>query len=355
MKSYPHKRFFQEPTVAQIKRECSLTRVNSRERNLVERVLSLEEGEAIVTTPLFPERIGKKRIYDSREFVKHAPEVEPSPINMIRDWIKRAMQREDKWPIPLDFRRYSFDRISQPYFGGYSFNPFPPGIRGDNRVRRVSLVECLEGARLYSYVNQVSQVAPVKIGDYTSCREVEEKGAVVPVEVPSRTQHVGRYKFKLTSVPVIKNRRKFRIGWNVGTEGHDCERKRWHFRYKGGSPTEEQVFCAHEIAAYRAFADHMWLKSDREHTPTPYVMSQFVQPSERLINVYRRALDSLLIFDRSLRKGKGGLRTTNKGDEEVLLWMAVQKYGHDDTCFRVKGEKKLMDEDWSLRYIDSKK
>ena len=149
------------------------------------------------------------------------------------------------------------------------------------------------------------------------------------------------------SVPVNQkgDTRKFKVGWLLATEGHDCMRKEWHFRYSGRPSVQEHVFCAHEIAAYRQICEVMW----KEGNKTPMVMNPFVQPSSMMIEVYNRVLDSMLIYDESL-SSKDKLRTTNKADEEIALWMAVNKYGHDDTCFRESGTR-LRDENWSLRYV----
>ncbi len=349
-----HKRFFQEPTEAQIRRECSIRTINPNEPNLVEIILNLKEGEAIqLSRPMFPERINGKRIYDSREWMKHAPEVQPNYHQKIAHELKKRL-RGKKPSIPLDYRRETFDRLTYPFWGGYSFHPFPPGINNDNRVRKVSLVECLEGSKICSYVYQSGLASSIEIGDYTSCADVGRVGAVVPIEVPSRTRKRGRYRLRLISVPVVKNDNKFAIGLNIGTEGHNCERKRWHFRYKTSSPETEQVFCAHERAAYRLFADHLW-RINKTPTPTPYVMNPFIEPTGLLIKLYCRTLDSVLVSDQSLNNGDGGIRTTNKADEEIILWSGILRWKHDRTCYREKHGKKLKDEDWTLRYIDSKK
>ena len=336
------KKFFREASKVDIKRECTLIEVDWRDPDMIPRLLSLEEGQALVVNrPLFP-----SNYRSSREFMKKGEELRPS---------KRALlsQVGANKKAPYEFRSEAFDRIEGPYLAGYSFRPFFPfGIKkhlsGDNRIRRISLVECLEGAKISAYANQEQFTeALIEVQKYIDAREALNSGGIFHVRTTSRTEKKGRYDFNWMSVPVNQkgDTRKFKVGWLLATEGHDCMRKEWHFRYSGRPSVQEHVFCAHEIAAYRQICEVMW----KEGNKTPMVMNPFVQPSSMMIEVYNRVLDSMLIYDESL-SSKDKLRTTNKADEEIALWMAVNKYGHDDTCFRESGTR-LRDENWSLRYV----
>ena len=329
------KKFFKEPSKVDIKRECTLIEIDWRDPDFLSRLLSLEEGEAfLVNRPLFPGIYG-----DSRAFMTKGDELKPSLGSLLTQVVSRRK-------VPHEFRKEAFDRIEGPYLAGYSFKPFPPGMRGDNRVRRVSLVECVEGARISAYANQEQFENPlIQVQRYIKAREALRSGGVFHVSVTSRSDKKGRYQFNWMSVPVNRSRddRKFQIAWQLATEGHDCMRKEWHFRYSKRASKYEQVFCAHEIAAYRQICEEMW----RDGNKTPMVMNPFVQPTSLMIEVYKRILDSMIIYDESL---KDKLRTTNKADEEIMLWRAVHRLGHDATCFRQFG-KKLREEDWSLRYV----
>ncbi|MDP3918936.1 MAG: hypothetical protein Q8Q35_03490 [Nanoarchaeota archaeon] len=354
------KQFFREPSMAQIRNDSKLIEVDPRDDTLVERLRELSEGEVIVlNSPLYyPD------FKSSRMAMKHALDVKShttadQAIQLFKDAVKGRSKKlydiiTNNEVNPWMMRQAAFDNLQMPLVGGYSFSPFPPSFpwqNQDTRVRKVSLVECLEAARISAYVEQVEGVPKIKVGDYTNHSEVAKTGAVVPVKVPSRTKGEGRYTLKMTSVPIVENNNKHSIAWAIGAEGHaDCGRKLWHFRYSNRPSAKEVVFCAHEIFAYRAIAEHMWKTRKAEGKKdykTTMQMNQFVQPTSELIEVYRRTLDSVLVKD---PETKDELRKTNKADEEILLWSAVMKYGSENTCFRKHGTK-LGQEDWNLRYL----
>ena len=322
-KTQPQKAFFKEPTKAVIK---GLTTYEAN-NTLIDRIINLEEGQGLIVNT----RIMSEDYSDARKFLKHAPEVQT-----LHDMVRERTS-------PVELRRAAFDALQHPYYAGYSFRPFQPSRSRDLRRRKVSLVECLEGARIYAYAHQMA--GDIEVGQYYNSKAVAKDGATMPVRVPSRRKKKSRYQFDLTSVPIIDNRDKFKISAGVGTMGHDCERKIWHFRYNNSERSDMFVFCAHEIAAYRQAMDDVWMQGKK----TPTAMTQFAQPTTLTIDYYQRLLDSVIIEDPMIT-AKDQLRKLNKAEEEILLWALVQNKGHDETFFRPKQGTKLRDEDWQLRY-----
>ncbi len=166
------KKFFREASKVDIKRECTLIEVDWRDPDMIPRLLSLEEGQALVVNrPLFP-----SNYRSSREFMKKGEELRPSKRALLSQVVANKK-------APYEFRSEAFDRIEGPYLAGYSFRPFFPfGIKkhlsGDNRIRRISLVECLEGAKISAYANQEQFTeALIEVQKYideigrASCRE----------------------------------------------------------------------------------------------------------------------------------------------------------------------------------------
>jgi hypothetical protein len=339
-----HKRFFKLPTKAEIKERVQ-DRVHPNDPGLVDRLLNLAEDETLILeSPMIPVNW---RTNAGRYFLKNPEnDVKASWDHHVRSIITRRA-------IPLDFRRAMFERERKGAFrprSGYSFVPLRPWFTTDDRVRRVSLIECLEGARMSAYVEQEIMVPPIEIKEYLNAQKVLTEGAVIPMRVPSRSKGFSRYEFQFESVVVNQRRspqewRKYGIGWRVKTEGHNCQRKRWWINYKGGTSSREFVYCAHEIAGYREFSRRQWSKNKN-----PMVMSQFVQPTDLLIKLYKRGLDSVLVFDEQL-SSKDKLRPMSKADLEILGWRLNYQEGHDKVAYREKKDGPLEQVDWSLRYV----
>ncbi len=325
-----HKAYFQEPTKAQI---YHYQRVDAQEL-LVERLLALEEQEyLLIQRALIPERYNS-----SWHFLKHGDRVHLRFRDLIPRFIKKGTTA-----VPIDLRIKEFDAITKTpgIFSGYDYTPVDirPYNHRDTRTRRVSLVECLEGARVYAFTHQVP-MPPIEVEQYTDARAVEKDGAFFHVHVPSRIKGQGRYRFNLTSVPVRNNLNKWSIAWATASEGHDCLRGMYMgIRY--ATKEDSQVFnwCAHEIAAYITMMGNMSSQGER----TPLQMSQIALPTQLSVDFYKRLCDSVLIND-----AKQNIRVLNKAEQETLLWGLVHKKGHHPTFFAEGNLKKY---DWKLRHL----
>ena len=177
------KKFFREASKVDIKRECTLIEVDWRDPEMIPRLLSLNEGEAlVVNSPLFP-----KYFKNSRAFMKHGEELKPSKRALLSQIVANRK-------APYEFRKEAFDRIEGPYLAGYSFRPFIPfGLKnlmsGDNRIRRISLVECIEGAKISAYANQEQFTEPlIEVQKYIDAREALRTGGTFHVRTTSRTE-----------------------------------------------------------------------------------------------------------------------------------------------------------------------
>ena len=98
-----------------------------------------------------------------RKFMKHGPEVR----------IKRLFTLDQAVGLgktPVQLREIAFNEIKGHNYCGYTFLPIMAAsgekeseLRIDERKRKVSLVECLEGARIYAYAHQ--QGVGIKVKD----------------------------------------------------------------------------------------------------------------------------------------------------------------------------------------------
>lgn len=329
MKQYPKKRFFQEPTKAQILRASSS--FLHIETDLISRIESSLPGQTlIIERPLIP-----LTFPNSRKFLKHGEEVKPKRAYTLEEVARTRF-------VPVRLREEAFNNIGPRAYCGYSFMPL---TGKDQRKRKVSLVECLEAARICAYAHHLG--TGIEIKPYQDSARVETEGAEITVRVPSRTKKRQKYEFNLTSVPVIDGPYKFVVAQSLASSGHDCKRKQFDFRYRYEDDKESSRvfnFCAHEIAAYFKTINYYYyiLKNF-----VPFDMNQFAAPTIRAVDFYKRLLDSVLIKDENLRT-KDKLRKLHKAEKEILVWGLVEVYNHDSTFFATE---KIENYDWSLRNI----
>ncbi|MCX6748358.1 MAG: hypothetical protein NT076_02025 [Candidatus Pacearchaeota archaeon] len=302
------KPFFRQQTKAEIKR-----------KNLVETV-SLADLVGLQTDQfvILQETLVPRGYESARKFMKHGYEVKLKRVYSLEQAI-----REGKTPVQL--REQAFNDIDTRNYCGYSFLP----LGRDRRKRKVSLVECLEGARIFAYAHQVSG-AGIKVKAYSDSARVRLDGAEVVAEVPSRTKDEERIQLKLVSVPMIDCPEKYGVTLNIGSD-HSCGSKRFNIRYKYTDDKESSGIvnsCCHEIAAYLELIQQQW----QEMNIIPLQMSQFAIPSQETVDYYLKLENNVLVKDTNLLC-EDKLRKPNRAEKEIGLWNFVLALGHDRTFY----------------------
>jgi len=319
----PKKDFFKESTISEIE-----------EKTLVgKHVDELDSREYVI---LASSLIIPKGYKSARKFMKHGPEVKPRRIYNLEQAV-----REIRTPVQL--REEAFNKIKNSFYCGYTFMP----TGKDQRKRKVSLVECLEGARISAYAHQVPGTE-IKIKPYDDAKRVRQDGAEIIVDVPSRETKQPRVKFKLTSVPIIDSPEKYLISLGIGSN-HSCRSKRFNIRYRFSDDKEGSGIvniCAHEIAGYFAIIDYY---INNKKNLVPLQMSQFAIPSQETVDFYLKLGNNVLVKDQIL-KTKDKLRKPNRAEKEIALWSFVKKLGYDRT-FYSKGSRdgNLVDYNWGIK------
>ena len=304
------KTFFKENTIGKIKIK-NLVKINS-----FYEIANLKQNEYTILPSFIP-----KYYKNSRKFMKHGPEVKPMRYYSLENALNIIK-------TPVQLREEAFNKINSYEFCGYSFMP----LGKDKRKRKVSLIECLEGARLFAYSHQTN--AKIFIKSYDKPKRVDKEGAEVIVEVPSRTKKEKRNKFKLFPVPIKDSLEKYAISLNIGSD-HSCPSKRFNIRYKYSDDKESSGIiniCAHEIAAYLELIQQEW---DAKKNMIPVQMCQFAIPTQQTVDYYLKLGNNILIYDNNL-KNKNKLRKPNRAEKEIGLWALVKSLGHDKTFYSKK-------------------
>ena len=317
------KPFFREATKAEIAKK------NFVKIDALSDIASLAEDEFTIINPLIP-----RGFESTRKFIKHGKEVKPKRYYSLDQALADGR-------TPVQLREQSFNNLERYDYCGYSFLP----IGRDRRKRKVSLIECLEGARIYAYSNQVRGTG-IRVRPYADSKRVRIDGAEIICNVPSRTKGEPRIKFKLISVPVVDCKEKHIVSLNTGSD-HSCLAKRFNIRYTYTDDKESSGIvniCAHEIAAYLKIIDYYW----NEKNIIPLQMCQFAIPSQETVDFYLRLGNNVLVKDNSL-KSKDKLRKPDRGDREIALWSKVDNARHDRTFYSKKSrDGDVSDYNWGF-------
>ncbi len=296
------------------------TKTQIKDKNLVEVVritdVSRLPPESFI---ILPETIVPKGFESARKFMKHGPEVKPKRYHTLDEAL-----RDGRTPVQL--REQAFDNLDLGVsYCGYTFMP----IGTDRRKRKISLIECLEGARLFAYAHQMKGTG-IDVKPYDNSKRVRIDGAEVVCNVPSRTKGEPRSKLKLMSVPIVDSPEKHKISLNLGSD-HSCGSKRFNIRYTYTDDKEGSGIvnlCAHEIAANLEVIQHYM---DSKNL-TPLQMSQIAIPTQEMVDYYLKWENNVLIRDSNL-KSKDKLRLPNRAEKEIALWEMVRELGHDRTFY----------------------
>ena len=320
------KAFFREATKAEIKRKA-LVNVDG-----FIGVMNLKEGEYAVI-PNFLRGDAEA----ARKFMKHGPEVKLSRCYSLEKAIENRL-------TPVQRREIAFNKIRGHEYCSYSDQPLR--TTRDQRKRKIPLVECLEGARIFAHAHQ-SFGTFMRVKSYADAKRVRKEGADVVVSVPSRTKGERRQQFKFMSVPMIDSPEKYGISLNLGSD-HTCPSKRFNIRYRYLEDKESSRvfnFCAHEVAGYFKLAEQEW---NENKNIVPLQMCIFAIPTQETVDYYLKWGNNILIRDDSI-KAVDGLRKPRKADKEIALWAWVQKYGHDRTFFAKQSvDGSVQDYNWRI-------
>ncbi len=321
------KTFFKERTKAEILKLELDNHPNGE--GLVQRILDLRALEGLVIDfPITLRRFFKGNLNceeASRKCYKHGPLISLSQP-------RTQGQAYDCKEIPLAIRKKDFSELekmneSDINFLGYSFYP----VQGEKRKRVVPFVWIVEGARLFSYAENMA--GGITIEPYPDSARVKYEGASIVCAVPSRTPKKGRYKIKLKHFPVEGSTERRAVAWSVISDSsqEDVPHRIYDIRYTYEDAREGSDifrFYPHDIAAYYSVIKHF----AKEHNWTPLEMSPIALPSRKTSEFYNLLNNNVLVFDPTL-DSKDQLRKLHIDEKSIMIARMIGVYGHDATMF----------------------
>ncbi len=319
-------KFFKKPRADEIKKDKKAIETDSNLLDYVEKLQNDEEHFLRIKKDLNPFRKPKK-------FIRHGPELKIEMPHTIRDHVKKGK-------IPVQYRNETMKNIEDPYYVCYSYQP----LKTREKIpRRISLVNCVDAAKIYSY----SYPNRIKIIEcFSDSKRVNKDGAQVMMSVPSRQSKERNYIFKLISVPVIDDKNKYAVAYSLNTEGHNCKDKLiTNISFNLPYFKKDSLFlsfCDHEIAAYFYLMDTL----HNNGNDIPLEMSLFAIPSNRLLDV-NKTLENKVVIEREDDNGKLKDYALTESDKELFFWALVKKYGPSKIAYRTKSKDgNLRDYSW---------
>jgi hypothetical protein len=311
------KRFFIEPSAKEIK-ELKLSVIKE---DLIDSIEALDTYYGvIIDKDVIP-------LKGSRNYMKHGNTVGLQTFDTLEDFLKTDLTL---WQL----RRDSFNGVKNRCYVGYTYQSI--FSEKNKQFRRVSLVECLEGAKLYAYLHQECEgfIPLIDIVPYADESKAEKKGAYVHVTIPSREKGNRRYTIMFESVPLIDTEDKRKTAMQLSST-HACKYKEFFIGYS--DCFKRLDFCCHDIAAYFALIENY----AKEGNIIPFQECPFAVPTQKAIDFYRKLGTRVLIKD-----SDRGIRKLTNVEKEVLLFGQVYKKGHDALYFPLQG--KVKDYDWGF-------
>ena len=318
------KEFFRKRTAAQIMKGKELLYTSDR-LNLAEQVERLSENEVLVITDniipkkYYPRESGNELLYErtfaNSKFLKHGTEVKPRRSYSLEETIRNRK-------LPFQQRREAMEALagydSAQFYSGYTFRPATD--TGDSRARKLSLVQCVDGAALFAYaMNNTGGFEVKNRGTIEKAKKAEKEGSTFELSVPSRREKKGRYKVIWDSVATIDSQEKYAIA-NRARPAHQCDYLTYkNMRYKFISDKESSDIiniCAHDIAAYLGIIEN---QKDESFNLIPLQMSWIAIPTQYTVDMLKKARNQAVLQYKDA-KGKERYAPLNQAEQEIFLW-----------------------------------
>ena len=341
------KSFFRERSVNEIL-EMDV-RMAQSQRNLVGKILDLNEGEALqLMSPITPARFsagGLDSREASRKCYKHGEIIALSqPLGE-----REAYERRE---IPLAIRTRDFnDKLSgkreeEINFVGYSWRP----VKGrDDRKRIVPFIVPLMAAQIFAYAE--NSALGIDVEPYADSRRVKLDGASVVCRVPSRSEKHQRYKVVLEHVPVDNGTEKRAVVWSLkpkfeeGEPEHDTYAGIRYTWEKGREGSDVIRFGPHGVAAYIATIKHF----KQRQVFTPIEMNPFILPSQLGVDFYKKLGNNLVVYDPALQ-GKVKFRKAHMDEKSILFGRLIGVKGANEVAYwDPERDGRLKDYDWKAK------
>ncbi|MBT3985251.1 hypothetical protein HOD38_04680 [archaeon] len=271
-KTRHRKKFFEQRTVAEIKRDKELVPV---ERGILTALDSLDiESQVLVI-----ERdmiIGSKTKDTKRKYgasLQLNSPSEPGPVapefnlmNLLRGETDHAQLRE--------------------MLQGYTYEPHEGP---SNLVRRVYFWDIFEAMRLAVYSKMgIQWVEPIELTVKDRGKSVANYGAEAVVRVPSRREKLARYEFKAIGIPVYDNEHARTIARNFATTHNSGDNLHRDTRQADtGEDPRQHKHTVQSIAAYFALIEHYAAQGNQipfDVKPFPFLSEDIVRTAQLLDN-----------------------------------------------------------------------
>ncbi|HLC72491.1 MAG TPA: hypothetical protein VJH37_02820 [Candidatus Nanoarchaeia archaeon] len=338
--------FFSYPTTVKAITE-GRTRIEHLGRDLVDVIATAEDAAVITGERIIPYSKRMKEGYrHAQNFLKRGEEV----------YIPVPARQEEALRLqvgPGRRRLRAFEGVKPDERKcGYVWRSMRDGVR-----RKVHLVDCIEGAKIFAFSHQTGiSDSVLAVKKYTHVGNVQEAGGAYDCRAPSRSRDL-QFSFVLHSVPLLGTKEQHYVWTNLHSSGHGggvvgknldtrCGSKQYD-KLTFRSVVGEHVFCPHEIAAYLEIS-----RKAGKDGQGKIMLQPFALPTPATVEFYKRCRNQVLL--REIKRGPLGKerkthRPLNEAELEVLLWRFTARQGYVDSWYASESRhgQRLRDYHWN--------
>jgi len=270
----------------------------------------------------------RMRMEKRGKFLRHGDEIKViSAGNNVSTLLNRLVpgKANSHKPIhPYTLIKEAYENAGRGFYSCYSIVPI---IGSDKRIRRIPLLDCIDGTLLFAYAQK--QCGGCDVMPYTDAHKVAEEGGSVVVRVPSRSPKHPRQKFRIDNLAIKEGPLQNVVGASIITT-HNCDDMIYKgIRYK---QADEKIsskhfnFDAHDICGILAAMEDY----ERQGNMTPSQCSYILVPTEFMFGLYKKMRKQCIVEDFN-HKGKVIEYCLNEAELESFIQGCAIHYGLEKT------------------------
>ncbi|MFA6073205.1 MAG: hypothetical protein WC758_03765 [Candidatus Woesearchaeota archaeon] len=346
------KKFFTVPTARQILDHTTKIDVKPLLSEICYAIINSQNGESIRIKgdllnmhPKTYKKDGETLIISQHNSSNGSP-LRPFELrkDAIQEWLEQESKQHDKDHI-IPFSNFAYKKID------------------GSLTDKLSPLHIVKAAKIYSYAQwNLDHVPRIDVKAYDmrgeqfiqlldSHERVSKSGAQLILFVPSRTQRSARYKMRFSSIPVIDDKNKYEIAYNISST-HICEEKLYG-DIAFPRPKTNHTNClldSHEIAGTFAIIDYYMNPHLRNSNDKPNLVPLEMNLTGIPTESFARDLDTLLHRTTILRTYETKEKKLNDAEMNYLLSAILIFTGHDLNLYASPNKesgKKIKEYNWT--------
>jgi len=356
-KTPERKKFFESRSASEIRALVGDTKTRNPNvlyeiEKVVPRLLDITDPNTqaiLLKSPLIPNRFYNSQSWHdaNRKWFKHGALVFPARPKTQEQAYQMKRLPIEELAVALNHNLVSVP-LGQIEQVGHGMHP----VQGnDRRERKIPFLFDLQGYQIFDYARS-GTVQGIEIKPYEDSQGVSLEGAEIEANVPSRNKGETRKQIRWSHVPVERNKVANAIITSVRPDFYEGEipenvkfaQTRFTYRDQRRS-SDISIIAPQAIAAYHGIANQYLEEGNR----VPHRANPFIIPTQNLVDLYKRIGSNLLIYDPTIRNGKGGVRKPHQAEASNLIAQGISYLGIRESMQNPRNLSSLPQFNWDRR------